>query len=99
MYVGGSNREESLSRGTLFNDFTIRMDNRKSGRLKQVISTNEDGQYSVHWCYYCRQLKKMPLNILRIAHFRKVVRCNDTTEVSNGLRIYTPALQKTLKSI
>ena len=39
MYLGGINREESLSRGTLFDDFTIRMDNRKSGRSKQVFST------------------------------------------------------------
>ena len=43
MYVGGSNREESLSRGTLFNDFTIRMDNRKSGRPKQVIQSDREG--------------------------------------------------------
>ena len=99
MYLGGRNREESLSRGTLFDDFTIRMDNRISGRPKQVIASKGNGQYSVHWCYYCRQFKKVPLNILRIAHFKRVIKYNDTTEVSTSLKIYTPSLQKVLKSI
>ena len=99
MYLGGINREESLSRGTLFDDFTIRMDNQKSGRPKQVLTTKGNGQYSVHWCYYCKQSKNVPLNILRIAHFKKVVRYNDTTEISTNLKIYTPSLQKVLKSI
>ena len=99
MYLGGRNREESLSRGTLFDDFTIRMDNRKSKRPKQVIASKGNGQYGIHWCFYCRQLKNVPLNILRIAHFKRVIKYNDTTEVSTSLKIYTPSLQKVLKSI
>ena len=99
MYLGGRNREESLSRGTLFDDFTIRMDNRISGRPKQVIASKGNGEYSIHWCYYCKQSKKVPLNILRIAHFKRVIKYNDTTEVSTSLKIYTLSLQKVLKSI
>ena len=99
MYLGGINREESLSRGTLFNDFTIRMDNRKSGRPKQVFSTKGQGYYTVHGTFFCNKLANVPLNILRIAHFKKVVRYNDITEVSTSLKIYTHSLQKVLKSI
>ena len=99
MYLGGINREESLSRGTLFDDFTIRMDNRHSGRLKQVIQSDGEGIFDLHNCRNCSYSRKTPTNILRIAHFKKVVRYNDTTEVSTSLKIYTPSLQKVLKSI
>ena len=99
MYLGGRNREESLSRGTLFNDFTIRMDNQKSGRPKQVIASKGNGAYSIHWCYYCKQSNKVPLNILRIAHFKKVVKYSDTTKVSTSLKIYTSELQNILNSM
>ena len=75
------------------------MDNQKSGRPKQVLTTKGNGQYSVHWCYYCKQSKKVPLNVLRIAHFKRVIKYNDTTEVSTSLKVYTPSLQKVLKSI
>ena len=99
MYLGGRNREESLSRGTLFDDFIIRMDNRKSGRPKQVIRGNGEGLFDIHDCRNCSYSRKTPINILRIAHFKKVVRYNDTTEVSTSLKVYTPSLQKVLKSI
>ena len=99
MYLGGRNREESLSRGTLFDDFTIRMDNQKSGRPKQVFASKGNGEYSIHWCYYCKQSKKVPLNILRIAHFKKTIQLNDTTEVSTSLKVYTSELQNVLNSM
>ena len=99
MYLGGINREESLSRGTLFDDFTIRMDNRISGRPKQVIRGYGKGLFDIHDCKYCSFSKKVPLNILRIAHFKKTIQLNDTTEVSTSLKIYTHSLQKVLKSI
>ena len=99
MYLGGRNREESLSRGTLFDDFTIRMDNRKSGRPKQVIRGDGEGLFDIHDCKYCSFSKKVPLNILRIAHFKKIVEYNDRKEESTSLKIYTPSLQKVLKSI
>ena len=99
MYLGGRNREESLSRGTLFDDFTIRMDNRKSGRPKQVIRGYGKGLFDIHDCRNCSYSRKTPLNILRIAHFKKAIQLNDTTEVSTSLKIYTPSLQKVLKSI
>ena len=99
MYLGGINREESLSRGTLFDDFTIRMDNQKSGRPKQVIASKGNGEYSIHWCYYCKQSKKVPLNILRIAHFNTAIQLNDTIEVSTSLKIYTSELQNVLNSM
>ena len=99
MYLGGINREESLSRGTLFDDFTIRMDNRKSGRPKQVIRGDGEGLFDIHDCKYCSFSKKVPLNILRIAHFKKIVEYNDRKEESTSLKIYTHSLQKILKAI
>ena len=99
MYLGGINREESLSRGTLFDDFTIRMDNRKSGRPKQVFSTKGQGYYTVHGTFFCNKLANVPLNILRIAHFKKIVEYNDRKKESTSLKIYTHSLQKVLKSI
>ena len=99
MYLGGINREESLSRGTLFDDFTIRMDNRKSGRPKQVIRGDGEGLFDIHDCKYCSFSKKVPLNILRIAHFKKIVEYNDRKKESTSLKIYTHSLQKVLKSI
>ena len=99
MYLGGINREESFSRGTLFDDFTIRMDNRKSGRPKQVIRGDGEGLFDIHDCKYCSFSKKVPLNILRIAHFKKIVEYNDRKEESTSLKIYTHSLQKVLKSI
>ena len=99
MYLGGINREESLSRGTLFDDFTIRMDNRKSGRPKQVIRGDGEGLFDIHDCKYCSFSKKVPLNILRIAHFKKIVEYNDRKEESTSLKIYTHSLQKVLKAI
>ena len=99
MYLGGRNREESLSRGTLFDDFTIRMDNRISGRPKQVIRGYGKGLFDIHDCKYCSFSKKVPLNILRIAHFKSIVEYNNSKEESTSLKIYTPSLQKILKSI
>ena len=99
MYLGGINREESLSRGTLFDNFTIRMDNRKSGRPKQVIRGDGEGLFDIHDCKYCSFSKKVPLNILRIAHFKKIVEYNDRKEESTSLKIYTHSLQKILKAI
>ena len=99
MYLGGRNREESLSRGTLFDDFTIRMDNRKSKRPKQVIRGDGKGLFDIHDCKCCLFSKKVPLNILRIAYFRSIVEYNDSKEVSTSLKIYTHSLQKVLKSI
>ena len=99
MYLGGINREESLSRGTLFNDFTIRMDNRKSGRPKQVIRGDGEGLFDIHDCRNCSYTRKTPINILRIAYLKKIVKYNDRREVSTSLKIYTHSLQKVLKSI
>ena len=75
------------------------MDNQKSGRPKQVIASKGNGEYSIHWCYYCKQSNKVPLNILRIAHFKKVVKYSDTTKVSTSLKIYTSELQNILNSM
>lgn len=99
MYLGGRNREESLSRGTLFDDFTIRMDNRKSGRPKQVIQSDGEGLFDIHDCRNCSYTRKTPLNILRIAHFKSVIKYKDRKEMNTSLKIYTPSLQKLLKSI
>ena len=99
MYLGGRNREESLSRGTLFDDFIIRMDNRKSGRPKQVIRGNGEGLFDIHDCRNCSYSRKTPINILRIAHFKKVIKYRNRKEVSTSLKVYTPSLQKVLKSI
>ena len=99
MYLGGRNREESLSRGTLFDDFTIRMDNRHSGRLKQVIQSDGEGIFDLHNCRNCSYSRKTPTNILRIAHFKRVVTYNQATEITHSLEMYTPELQKMLQSI
>ena len=99
MYLGGRNREESLSRGTLFDDFTIRMDNRKSGRPKQVIQSDGEGVFDIHDCKNCNYTRNMPVNILRIAHFKRVVIYNQATEITHSLEMYTPELQKMLQSI
>ena len=99
MYLGGRNREESLSRGTLFDDFTIRMDNRISGRPKQVIQSDGEGIFDLHNCRNCSYSRKTQINILRIAHFKKAIQLNDTTEVSTSLKVYTSELQNVLNSM
>ena len=75
------------------------MNNRISGRPKQVFSTNGQGYYTVHGTFFCNRLENVPLNILRIAHFKSIVEYNDSKEESTSLKIYTPSLQKVLKSI
>ena len=75
------------------------MDNRISGRPKQVIRGYGKGLFDIHDCKYCSFSKKVPLNILRIAHFKKTIQLNDTTEVSTSLKIYTSELQNVLNSM
>ena len=89
MYLGKANRENSLRYGTLFDDFTIRMDNKISGRPKQVIDTKAEGYFYIHDCYYCNYGRNVPRNLLRIAHFK--VRCpyKQKTESTYTLTNYT----------
>ena len=75
------------------------MDNRISGRPKQVFSTNGQGYYTVHGTFFCNRLENVPLNILRIAYLKKIVKYNDRKKVSTSLKTYTHSLQKVLKSI
>ena len=89
MYLGSADREQSLQNGTLFDDFTIRMDNKRTGRRKQVINTKAEGLFIVHSCFNCQFGLNVPRNLLRIAHFRRKVPFNDTTEISCTLLKYT----------
>ena len=89
MYKGRANREQSLQRGTIFNDFTIRMNNIHSGRMKQVIDTRAEGLFYVHDCYLCSYGNFVPRNVLRIAHFKARMRYKDSTERTYTLLNYT----------
>ena len=90
MYLGKANREDSLGSGTLFDNYVIRMDNRVSGRQKQLISTRAEGSFYIHDCHFCNLgKKKIPRNILRIAHFKVRVKYNQTTEKTYTLTNYT----------
>lgn len=90
MYLGSANREDSLGNGTLFGDYVVRMDNRKSGRQKQLINTRAEGSFYIHDCHFCNLgKKKIPRNILRIAHFKVRVKYNQTTEKTYTLTNYT----------
>lgn len=93
MYLGTANRESSLRNGTLFDDFTIRMDNKVSGRRKQVIDTRAEGYFYVHDCFHCNFGQNVPRNLLRIAHFK--VRCpyKQKTEKTFTLKKYTQEMK------
>lgn len=65
------------------------MDNKYSGRRKQVIDTRAEGYFYVHDCYYCYFGRNVPINLLRIAHFKKNIRYNQSTEVTHTLSKYT----------
>ena len=93
--MGNATRENSLRNGTLFDDYTIRMDNSKSGRRKQVIDTRAEGYFYVHDCHNCRFGKNVPIHLLRIAHFKKNIRYNQSTNITYTLTKYT----KDMKSI
>ena len=71
------------------------MDNAKSGRRTQVIETRAEGYFYVHDCYNCRFGLNVPINLLRIAHFKKVIRYNQKTEITHTLMKYT----KNMKSV
>lgn len=96
MYSGTKNREESLKNGTLFDDFYIRLDNKKTGRRKMVIDTTSEGWYSTHVCYFCNFSRYVPRTLLRIAHFKARCPIENNTEISHALSIYTKELQKKL---
>lgn len=89
IYLGNASRERALWKGTLFDDFTIRMDNSKSGRQKQVIDTRAEGYFYIHDCYNCNLGKKVPRNLLRIAHFKKTCPYKQRKEVTYTLTNYT----------
>ena len=89
MYLGNAIRENSLGNGTLFDDFIIRMDNKYSGRRKQVIDTRAEGYFYVHNCYNCMYASSVPIYLLRIAHFKKNIRYNQSTEITHTLTKYT----------
>ena len=89
LYLGKTDREQSLQNGTIFDDFTIRMDNIHSGRQKQVIDTKTEGQFYIHNCYNCKFKKCVPRNLLRIAHFKTHIRYKDSTETTYALLNYT----------
>lgn len=97
MYKGTKNREESLKNGTLFDDFYIRLDNKKTGRRKMVIDTTSEGWYSTHLCYFCYFSNKVSRTLLRIAHFKVTCPKENKTEISHTLSIYTKDLQKKMK--
>ena len=99
MYKGTKNREDSLRKGTLFDDYYIRLDNKKTGRRKQIIETTSEGWYSTHWCYHCYYSKHVSPKLLRIAHFKSNCAFNAHTEITHTLSMYTKELQKNLKSI
>ena len=89
MYLGKANRANSMKTGTLFDDFTIRMDNKKSGRPMQVIDTRAEGYFYVHDCYHCNYGRRVPRNLLRIAHFKVKCPYKQKTEVTYTLTNYT----------
>lgn len=99
MYKGTKHREESLRNGTLFDDSYIRLDNKNTGRRKQIIDTTSEGWYSTHWCYYCYFSRNVSRSLLRIAHFKSVCPYVANTEITHTLSIYTKELQKYLKYI
>ena len=70
------------------------MDNSKSGRRKQVIDTRAEGYFYVHDCYYCQYGLNVPIYLLRIAHFKKIIKYNQSTEVTHTLMKYTKDMKK-----
>ena len=78
-----------MKTGTLFDDFTIRMDNKKSGMRKQVIDTRAEGYFYVHDCFNCNYGRNVPRNLLRIAHFKVNCPYKQKTEVTYTLTNYT----------
>lgn len=79
-----------MGNGTLFDDYVIRMDNRISGRQKQIINTQAEGFFYIHDCHFCNLGKtKIPRNLLRIAHFKVAIKYNQTTETTYSLTNYT----------
>ena len=94
MYKGTKNREESLKNGTLFENFYIRLDNKKTGRRKMVIETSSEGWYSTHSCYFCYFSYNVSKTLLRIAHFKVNCLNINITEISHTLSIYTKELKK-----
>lgn len=99
MYLGSRDREQSLQNGTLFDDFTIRMNNIRTGRRKQVIDTRAEGLFITHTCLNCKFGNNVPRNLLRIAHFRKSVPFNDSIELSCTLLKYTNDLKFILSKL
>ena len=65
------------------------MDNKLSGRRKQVIDTRAEGYFWVHDCKNCEFGFGVPINLLRIAHFKKNIRYNQSTEITRTLMNYT----------
>ena len=70
------------------------MDNSKSGRRKQVIDTRAEGYFYVHKCYNCMYGNSVPIHVLRIAHFKKNIRYNQSTEITHTLTKYTEDMKR-----
>ena len=78
-----SKREEHLHNGTIMTAYQFRIPIQPVGREKMIVSRNFNSFSATHLCFYCKQMY-VPLNIARIAHFRK--------RVSKGELEYTSTL-------
>lgn len=94
MYIGNSSREDALGNGTLFDKFTVRMDNKKSGRRKQVIDTRNEGFFYVHNCFDCSFGYNIRRDVLRIAHFKVKCTYHEETEKTYTLKQYTKEMKR-----
>ena len=75
------------------------MDNSRSGRRKQIIDTRAEGYFYVHHCYNCQFGSNVPINLLRIAHFKKTIRYNQSTEVTHTLSKYTKEMMSIIHQL
>lgn len=89
-----SKRQEHLHNGTLLSAYQFRLPYLPEGREKMIVSRNFSSFLSVHMCFHCKQVH-VPVNIARIAHFRKGVQ-KGVYEYSFTLVNKTNVLQKEL---
>lgn len=74
MYKNEENvsREDSLMKGTIFDVYNCKLDNKRTGRSKLILKTNQEPYISIHNCLKCNE-KKLSQSDVYIMHIKNVV--------------------------
>lgn len=95
---GSISRKECLQSGSIFDKYTLRMNNTRTGRNKMIVYDSFDGQISIHWCRHCNK-QMAPREMVQIFHLKSGGKRVDEVEREDYLKLYTPKLRNYIRLI